>query len=116
MHDVEATGHDDEAKDEDAQTFGIELKPETGKAHGITDIVPKESEEAESPDTTSGQPEPVEAPPTVDPSPPPRVSPNTFGYTHGPTIPNYVPERRSDWRRPDGWIPTDWSGVCIRNS
>ena len=34
-----------------------------------------------------------------------------FTYTHGPTIPKEPPERRSDWKRPDGWIPTEWARV-----
>ena len=114
-HEVRATGHDDTRKAEKAQSFGIRLKPEKPIVPPIVESVPQESEEAESPDTATGQPEPAEAPPIVDPAPvpePPKVSPNkSFTYSHGLTIPDHTPERRTDWRRPDGWIPEEWAGV-----
>ena len=82
----------------------------------LVESIPQEFENAESPDTVSGQPRVTEVPQISEEDlhrDPPKISPNdkSFTYTHGPTIPEKTPERRTDWRCPDGWLPTEWSGV-----
>ena len=114
-HEVVTTEHDDDKEAEEEQNLGIEQKPEVSQIAKIKEIIPKESENSESPDTEPGQPLHSEVPTIGVPPPeeePPKISPNkSFTYTHGPTIPQHPPERRSDWQRPDGWIPTEWAGV-----
>ena len=112
-HEVEDTGHDDQQESEEAQNFGIEIKPESiERVPKPVESVPLESENAESPDTVPGKPDVAEDPTISDeelPPDPPKISPNnkSFTYTHGPTIPDKIPERRTDWRRPDGWLPIE---------
>ena len=53
------TGHDDVRKAEKAQTMKVELKPTPPIATEIEETVPKESENAESPDAVVGEPTPA---------------------------------------------------------
>ena len=56
-HEVVTTEHDDDKEAEEAQTIGIEQKPEVPTVPHIVESIPKESENAESPDTDPGQPD-----------------------------------------------------------
>ena len=105
-------GHDEPHKAQKAQTFGVKHKPDKPPIPSLVESVPKESEGTESPDQAEGQPSaepPTEEPPTIEEPPKVPQKDKVFSYRHGFIIPERPPDRRTDWRRPDGWDPTEWA-------
>ena len=112
LHDVVKLD-DEEADDEDDESYGIQLLPPGELTKEMNDVTPPEDDgvPVASPDSVpeeSGQPQDSkEEPSSVDPSvPPPPDPPQGSIPDANPRSESRAPgrkvERRSDWRRPDG--------------